>query len=111
MLKITKIYPRDLIAVIVLLSAFILKGMGVNTYLDIVIAVVVGYYFGRRIDTEIVNNQKPMTAAFGEFKKPVVPSKVETQTTGDFNPTPAPIHPNLPTQASPPAQFPAPVST
>ena len=108
MLRITKFYPKDLIAIIVLLACFALKAVGINSYIDLVIAVIVGYYFGRRIDDEIINGQKPVTATFGEPKKPEVPLKVETQTTGDFKPTSAPIHPNLSTQTSPPAQFPTP---
>ena len=101
MLKITKFYPKDLIAIIVLLACFALKAIGINGYIDIVIAVIVGYYFGRRIDTEIINNQKPVTATFGEAKKPQVPLKVGTETTGDFKQTLTPIHPNLSTQPSP----------
>ena len=106
MIKITKFYPKDLIAIIVLLACFLLKGLGINTYIDIVIAVIVGYYFGRRIDEEIINGKKPMTATFAEVKKPEVPLEVKTQTTGDFKATPAPIHPNLPIQPSPPVQSP-----
>ena len=101
MLKITKFTPKDLIAIIVLLACFALKAIGINSYIDIVIAVIVGYYFGRRIDYEITNNQKPITATFGEVKKPELPLKVETETTGDFKPTPTSIRPNPVPQTSP----------
>ncbi|GAI11716.1 unnamed protein product, partial [marine sediment metagenome] len=52
MIKVTKFYPKDLIAIIVLLACFLLKAIGINTYIDIVIAMVVGFYFARRMNGE-----------------------------------------------------------
>ena len=49
---IDRIQPRDIIALVVLIACFILKAIGINTYLDLVIAVIIGYYFSKRVYEE-----------------------------------------------------------
>jgi len=110
MFKLTKFYPKDLIAIIVLLACFLLMAMGINTYVAVVIAVVVGYYFGRRIDGEgepgkdinqrmmQVEDEVRTTLPFKSDSsseppapKPVIATKLPEplpKTTGDFKFTP-----------------------
>lgn len=47
-----KIYPRDIIAFISLIAIFILIGMGHNGWLQGVGAVIIGYYFSKRVYEE-----------------------------------------------------------
>ncbi len=106
MAVISKIYPKDIIAAIVLIACFILIGMGINHVVSGIAIMVVTYYFSRRVDGEGVPGkdlnykvkeierevreipktqpQKIMTAAFEEVKKPEIPLKDETKTAGDF---------------------------
>ena len=101
MVKISKIYPRDIIAIIALLACFILIGLGVDTFITAITAVIIGYYFSKRVYEERnpngdlnekvkeletkVNEPKVMMAKFGEVKKPAS-EKIEPLTTGDFKP-------------------------
>jgi len=55
-MKIEVIYPRDIIAIIVLIAVFVLIGLGHNSYLQGIAAVIIGYYFSKRIYEE--NNRK-----------------------------------------------------
>ena len=48
-MKIGTIYPRDIIAIVCLGAAFTLKYLGVDTILDGIIGLVVGYYFTKRV--------------------------------------------------------------
>ena len=52
MMKIQKIYMRDVIALVALLGAFGLKLLGVDTVLDGIIGLIVGYYFSKRVFEE-----------------------------------------------------------
>ena len=101
MVKISKIYPRDIIAIIALLACFILIGLGVDTFITAITAVIIGYYFSKRVYEERNPNgnlnekvqklekeilePKPMLAKFGEVKK-AIPTNSELLTTGDFKP-------------------------
>ena len=51
-MKIETIYPRDIIAVLVLAAIFILIGLGRNGWLQGVGAVIIGYYFSKRVYEE-----------------------------------------------------------
>jgi len=101
MVKVSKFYPKDLIAIITLLACFLLKAIGIDSYIDIVIAVIVGYYFGRRIDGEgdpekdlnprvkYLENIRTITAKVPEVikeNKPVTNIAKAPLTTGDFKP-------------------------
>ncbi|GAG87304.1 unnamed protein product [marine sediment metagenome] len=106
MIKFTKFYPRDLIAIIVLICAFALKTMHIDGYLDVVIAVVIAFYFSKRLyeekhpNNDLGERVKVIEAKFGEPKKPTVPLNTGLETTGDFKPTPTPIR-HLPTSQVP----------
>lgn len=51
-MKFQKIYPRDIIAVIVLILCFAGKYLGINGKLDILMALIIGYYFSKRVYEE-----------------------------------------------------------
>lgn len=51
-MKIEKIYPRDIIAGLSLIAIFILIGLGRNGWLQGVGAVIIGYYFSKRVYEE-----------------------------------------------------------
>ena len=55
-MQIEKIYPRDIIAVLTLAAIFILLCMGYDGWLQGVGAVIIGYYFSKRVYEE--NNRK-----------------------------------------------------
>jgi len=42
----SKLTPRDIISIILLIGCLYLKAMGVNTYIDYLLFAVVGYYLG-----------------------------------------------------------------
>lgn len=44
--------PKDAIASIVLIACFVLLAFGIDGYISSTITLIVGYYFGRRLDTE-----------------------------------------------------------
>lgn len=46
------IQPRDVIAFLVLSSCFALKACGINHALDTVTALIIGYYFSKRVYEE-----------------------------------------------------------
>ena len=47
-----KVYPRDVIAVLVLVLLFTSKILGFNGTVDAMIALVIGYYFSKRVYEE-----------------------------------------------------------
>jgi uncharacterized membrane protein len=51
-MKINNIYPRDIIAVLVLVALFTCKLVGLNGIIDTMIALVIGYYFSKRVYEE-----------------------------------------------------------
>jgi len=55
-MKFETIYPRDIIAVLVLTAIFILISLGYDGWLQGVGAVIIGYYFSKRVYEE--NNIK-----------------------------------------------------
>jgi len=50
------IYPRDIIAILVLIGIFFLILKGFNGWLQGIGAVIIGYYFSKRVYEE--NNRK-----------------------------------------------------
>jgi len=52
MIKIGKIYPRDVIAVAILAGLFYCKVTGMDGVIDAMLALVIGYYFSKRIYEE-----------------------------------------------------------
>ena len=51
-MNILRIYPRDIIAVIVLIACFLLIWQGVDTFITAITAVIIGYYFSKRVYEE-----------------------------------------------------------
>ena len=51
-MKFETIYPRDLIAAIVLIGSFILLGFGVDSYFTGLVTLIIGYYFSKRVYEE-----------------------------------------------------------
>lgn len=56
-MKIEKIYPRDIIAVIVLIAIFLLLALGNDGWLQGIGAVIIGYYFSKRMYEENNRNK------------------------------------------------------
>ena len=42
------IQPKDIIAIVILVGIGVLKAQGVDGNIDVVLALIVGYYFGHR---------------------------------------------------------------
>lgn len=53
-----KIQTRDIIAVLVLIALFVSKFYGMNGMIDGMIALVIGYYFSKRVYEETVKKKK-----------------------------------------------------
>ena len=51
-MKFEKIHMRDIVAIFVLTAAFMLKVKGIDGMLDTLIALIVGYYFSKRVFEE-----------------------------------------------------------
>lgn len=101
MFNITKIYPRDIIAIVVLIACFILMALKINSLVTGLIILVVTFYFARRTDGEGVPEKdinhkvkkledefnempKVQKAYFNTPNKPII--KQFPLTTGDFKP-------------------------
>ena len=52
MFKLEKIYPRDIIAVIVIISGFIALAAGADGFITAILTFVIGYYFSKRLYEE-----------------------------------------------------------
>ena len=57
-MKFEKIYPRDIIAVIVIIGCFVLLLTGFNGWVQGVAALVIGYYFSKRVYEENHKDKK-----------------------------------------------------
>jgi len=55
-MKINTIHPRDIIALILIFLCFILKMKGLDGTVSVTFALIVGYYFSKRVYEE--NNNK-----------------------------------------------------
>jgi len=51
-MKIENIYPRDIIAVVVLLGCGFLLYRGVDSFITAAAALIIGYYFSKRVYEE-----------------------------------------------------------
>ena len=102
-MKVAKIYPKDIIAFTVLIAIFILIGFGHDGWLQGIGAVIIGYYFSKRVyeeknttvagsvKTEIPIGPKTITAKFSDVKimNPVLtPEEKLKEFSGDFKPVP-----------------------
>lgn len=101
MVKIAKIYPRDIIALFTLIACFILMYLGINSIVMWIVTLVIAFYFARRFDGEGVpgkdlnervgkvekeiNKPRIMMTNFNKVKKttPVIKGPLAT---GDFKP-------------------------
>ena len=52
MLQIAKIYPKDIIALIVLVTSLYLIYLGINSVVSGIVIMIVTYYFTQRLDRE-----------------------------------------------------------
>jgi hypothetical protein len=52
MRTIEKIYPRDIIAIIVLMFCFTLLAMGKDSFVSATTTLIIGYYFSKRVYEE-----------------------------------------------------------
>lgn len=46
------IYPRDIIAALALIGAFVLLALGVDTFVAAITTAIIGYYFSKRVYEE-----------------------------------------------------------
>jgi len=81
MIKISKIYPRDIIALVCLIIIFILIAFGFDGWLQGVGAVIIGYYFSKRVYEEGNPN--------GDLSKRVEELEQPKTMTAKFNDAPA----------------------
>lgn len=107
-MKLTKVYPRDIIAIVTLIACFILMALGINHIVTGIIVMVVTFYFARRLDGEgepdkdlnqkvkkLEDGIKQISKAPNLLPETIPPSstKSEPLTTGDFK-----VMKNKPTQ-------------
>lgn len=52
-----KLKPRDYIAIVTIAGLVIFKLTGHNGSLDATVAIIIGYYFGRRADDDTLQNK------------------------------------------------------
>lgn len=57
MMKVEKIYPRDIIALVALLGCGFLLSKGMDGYVAAAATLILGYYFSKRVYEE--NGRKP----------------------------------------------------
>ena len=101
MIKIAKIYPRDIIAVITLIACFVLMYFGINHVVAGIAIAVIAFYFSKRLYEERnpngdlnervrkLENNKTIIAKFADVPKktPLTSdTPVGPLTTGDFKP-------------------------
>lgn len=86
MIKITKFYPKDLIAIIALLACFALMALGINQIVSLIVIMIITFYFARRFDGEGVPGKdinekvRKLEEEIKEIPKtPPVPSYSRTQ--------------------------------
>jgi len=100
-LKISKIYPRDIIALITLIACFVLIALGINHVVSGIAIMIITYYFSKRVYEEKNPNgnlnekvekleadlqkKQPIIAKFNEPIK-TAPGAKGPLTTGDFEP-------------------------
>lgn len=102
-MKIEKIYPRDIIALVVLLFSLMLIYLGINSIVSGIVIMIMTFYFSRRLNgegepTKDINLKvKKLEEEIKEIPKapklftatiPQPPVKKEPLTTGDFKPIP-----------------------
>lgn len=51
-MKITTIHPRDIVAVLALSGCFTLLAMGKDSFISAMTALILGYYFSKRVFEE-----------------------------------------------------------
>lgn len=54
----SKLKPRDIIALLTICGLIAFKLTGHNGSLDAVVAMIIGYYFGRRRDEEVKHDRE-----------------------------------------------------
>jgi len=99
--KISKIYPRDIIAILSLLACFILIFLGINHVVSGIAIMIITYYFSKRVYEEKNPNgdltgrmdklekDRTIVAKFKDVPKPInnqLENLNEPLTTGDFKP-------------------------
>ena len=105
MIKIAKIYPKDIIALIVLIFSLVLISKGINAIVSGIVIMIITYYFSKRVYEEKNPNgdlngrmdklEKDRTI-IAKFKPTPKPGQANLdvvtplQTTGDFKHTPHP---------------------
>ena len=92
-MKISKIYPRDIIALVTLIACFILIASGLNHVISGIAIMIITYYFSKRMYEEKHPN--------GDMEKKVekLEKKINLQ----------PLQPQIPQNASVPNQLGPPV--
>jgi len=100
-MKVSTIYPRDILAFFALIACFILIALGIDHVVSGIAIMIITYYFSKRVYEEKnpdgnlndkvqvleakINEPKVMMAKFANVVKPV-PIPQEPLATGDFHP-------------------------
>ena len=90
MFKLEKIYPRDIIAVIVIICGFIALALGADGFVTAILTFVIGYYFSKRMYEERNPN--------GDLKEQV--KKLESKIKQQSSPSQIPPTPKYPSSPS-----------
>ena len=108
MIKIAKIYPKDLIALVVLVFSLVLITKGINAIVSGIVIMIITYYFSKRVYEEKNPNgdlkermnklekDRTIIAKFGDVPKKSKPIHYLPQgqsTSGDFKQLPASTRP------------------
>ena len=92
MFKLEKIYPRDIIAVIVIICGFIALAFGADGFVTAILTFVIGYYFSKRMYEERNPN--------GDLKEQV--KKIESKLKYQSSPSQIPQAPSYSSGPTPP---------
>jgi len=89
MFKLTKIFPRDIIALVTLIACFILMALGINKIVSGIVIMVTTFYFSKRLYEEKHPNGD-LKDKVDKILKDVQQNKEETKQIKSYMPKPLP---------------------
>ena len=89
MMKISKVYPRDIIAFFVLMFALFLIYLGINAIVSGIVIMIVTYYFTQRAEEEM-HPEKDLGNRIKKVEENVKETKEETKELKQRFPKPLP---------------------
>ena len=87
MIKISKFYPKDIIALVVLIFSLVLISKGINAIVSGIVIMIVTYYFSKRVyeekhDEELEGEMKPLRIELGNNESIILSRRKQYEVTG-----------------------------